>query len=92
MSRLLRIIIGSLLLVLGVIGLFVPILQGVLFLGLGGLLLYRDIPYLPRLVNWLRKRFPAFDRVVENVKRKFHRKGQKTQLQVTREGTHGNDD
>jgi len=73
------------LIVLGVIGLFVPILQGVLFLGLGGLLLYRDVPYLPRLAGWLKKRFPVAAQAVENMRDKFHRRGQQTQPQLSRE-------
>jgi hypothetical protein len=46
MYRLLRISLGCLLVLLGVIGLFVPVLQGFLFLGIGGLLLCRDVPFL----------------------------------------------
>lgn len=84
MFRLLRIILGSLLIVLGVIGLFVPILQGVLFLGLGGLLLYRDVPYLPRFVSWLKKRFPAAAQAAENLRDTIRRRAQKMRPQVAR--------
>ena len=61
MYRALRIGLGGLLIVLGIIGLFLPILQGFLFLGIGGVLLYKDVPYFPRLVRKLRKRFPSLD-------------------------------
>ncbi len=56
--RLVRIGLGFLLLFLGVIGLFLPVLQGVLMI-LGGLaLLSRDLPW----ARWLTDRAAAFVR------------------------------
>ncbi len=49
--RLLRILLGFALLIVGVIGLFLPVLQGVLMI-LGGLaLLSRDLPWARRLTD-----------------------------------------
>lgn len=50
--RPLRIAAGVALLVLGVLGLFLPVLQGILFLTLGAWLLSIDVPIFSR---WKRK-------------------------------------
>lgn len=60
--RVIRISLGSLSLVLGVIGLVLPILQGWFFLALGVILLSKDIPLFRRLSDWMHKRFPIIDR------------------------------
>ena len=74
MFRLLRIGLGSLLILLGLIGLFLPILQGVLFLVLGGLLLFRDIPFLRRFWGWLKTRYPGIGRTADRIRKKFLRR------------------
>lgn len=50
---------GLVLIILGLVGLVVPILQGWLFLALGALVLSPDIPLFARMVDWIEKRFPA---------------------------------
>lgn len=51
--RLFRIIAGFLLLALGIVGLFLPVLQGVLMI-LGGLaLLRRDLPWARAVTEWV---------------------------------------
>jgi uncharacterized membrane protein YbaN (DUF454 family) len=52
-----KITLGILLLPLGVVGLFLPFLQGVLFLILGLSLLASEIPYFARLRDRLKSRF-----------------------------------
>jgi uncharacterized membrane protein YbaN (DUF454 family) len=52
-----KITVGILLLPLGVVGLFLPFLQGVLFLILGLSLLASEIPYFARLRDRLKSRF-----------------------------------
>lgn len=74
MFRLLRMGLGGFLILLGFVGLFLPVLQGFLFLGIGGLLLYRDLPFLPRFAGWLRNRYPSFDRVARRLKQSFPRR------------------
>lgn len=58
--RLVRIVCGFLLLALGVVGLFLPVLQGVLLLLAGLAVLGRDLPWArsvtDRLTNALRRR------------------------------------
>jgi hypothetical protein len=53
---------------LGLPGLFLPILQGWLFLALGALLLSVDIPFFKRLVRWIENRFPRVRSTVERVR------------------------
>ena len=74
MLRLLRISLGGLLILLGLIGLFLPILQGVLFLVLGGLLLFRDIPVLNRLWKRLKTRYPKIGQTADRIKKGVRRR------------------
>jgi len=55
---LLRVLAGIVFLILGVLGLFLPILQGLLFLAIGFLLLSVDIPVFRRVSIWIQKKFP----------------------------------
>ena len=53
MWRMVRISLGTILILLGIPGLILPILQGWLFLALGALLLSMDVPFFDRLVRWI---------------------------------------
>jgi uncharacterized protein len=57
-SRVARIAFGGILVVLGVIGLFLPILQGTLFLIMGLGLLSRESSRVRSLLVWGRDRLP----------------------------------
>ena len=50
---------GTVLLLLGFLGLFVPVLQGILLLFLGLLVLSYEWPPAKRLLDRLRRRYPA---------------------------------
>ena len=54
--RLLRIIGGFALLGLGIVGLFLPILQGIAFIIAGLLLLAREYHWARNLLNWVRRK------------------------------------
>ncbi len=54
--RLLRIIGGLALLGLGIVGLFLPILQGIVFIIAGLLLLAREYHWARNLLNWVRRK------------------------------------
>jgi len=69
--RYIRITLGSLLLLLGIAGLALPLLQGLLFIILGVLLLARDIPLFSRIATQFRKRFPRISRAAENTRRRI---------------------
>lgn len=56
--RLLKVGAGWAFLVLGVLGLFLPILQGVLFLAIGLSILATEQAWARRVLHWLRRRFP----------------------------------
>ena len=58
-ARWARIIGGFGLIVLGVIGLFLPVLQGIAFIVLGLLLLSREFHWARRLLDWARRKWSA---------------------------------
>lgn len=53
-----RFVLGGLFLGLGLIGLFLPFLQGILFLVIGLTLLSDESVYARRCLGWLRARVP----------------------------------
>jgi uncharacterized membrane protein YbaN (DUF454 family) len=57
-KRISRAVLGGLFLGLGVIGLFPPFLQGILFLVIGLTLLGNDSVYARRWLEWVRARVP----------------------------------
>ncbi|MFP3868662.1 MAG: hypothetical protein ACLFUU_10980 [Desulfobacteraceae bacterium] len=74
MRRIIRISLGTILMLLGIPGLVLPILQGWLFLALGALLLSVDLPFFERLVLWIEKRVPRVKKPLERL-RNFLRGG-----------------
>jgi uncharacterized membrane protein YbaN (DUF454 family) len=70
MARLLRHLAGWALIVLGVVGLVLPVLQGWLFIAMGSLLLAPDVPMFARLVAWVETHFPAVRAVLDRMRRK----------------------
>ena len=58
LKRILRLTIGSALLVLGVAGLVLPFLQGFLFLGLGAMMLAPDLKIFSQMEQRIASRFP----------------------------------
>ncbi len=64
MTKLAMLGLGYVFLVLGVLGLFLPVLQGVLFLTVGLLILSRHAPWAERLLARLKARYPTFARSV----------------------------
>lgn len=57
-KSLIRIIAGWTFFVLGVLGLFLPILQGWLFISIGAVLLAPYVPFFQRILDWVKKKFP----------------------------------
>jgi uncharacterized membrane protein YbaN (DUF454 family) len=72
MSRLLKLVFGWFFLVLGVLGLFLPILQGVLFIAIGLAVLAPEQEWAHQLLMWLRRRFPAFAVVCDHAMAKLN--------------------
>ena len=72
---------GWLFIFLGVLGLFLPVLQGVFFLLIGLLILSSEYAWAHRLLLMIRNRFPAVASQWDAVKKKTHRWNSKTELQ-----------
>lgn len=76
-KRLMKLILGWAFMVLGVLGLFLPVLQGVLFLAIGLAILAQELPWAHRLMTRLRHRFPhmaeMFDRSHHKAEAWIHR-------------------
>jgi uncharacterized membrane protein YbaN (DUF454 family) len=71
MKHILRSILGITFLVLGVIGLFLPVLQGILFLVVGLLILAPESRRIRALLKTLRLRYPDAFAAAERFKKKF---------------------
>lgn len=63
---------GWLFIVLGILGCFLPILQGILFLSIGVFLLADEIPFFGRIRDRLEQRFPKTAEYVHQKKKKLH--------------------
>jgi len=70
-ARVAGIIVGWAFVVLGIVGLFLPILQGILFLVIGLLILSREYSWARNLISYFRKRFPKFDAVLKVAHEKY---------------------
>jgi uncharacterized membrane protein YbaN (DUF454 family) len=70
MKRLLIWCLGWVFIVLGILGLFLPVLQGILFLLIGLYLLSSTSPWAEKLLNKLRERFPKISKTFEEAKEK----------------------
>lgn len=75
MLNFLRIGLGSLLLVLGLIGLVLPVLQGGVFLILGLLLLSPNVPMFAKLLSWIEERFPRSQSTLQRLRKWVDRTG-----------------
>jgi hypothetical protein len=64
--------LGYAFLVLGVLGMFLPILQGFLFLFVGLIILARHAPWAERLLSYLRQRSHRLDRAIIKAEAKTH--------------------
>jgi hypothetical protein len=65
-------VVGYGFLVLGVLGMFLPILQGFLFLFVGLIILARHAPWAERLLDYLRLKSPTLDRAITKAEAKMH--------------------
>ena len=70
-KRLIRIVLGCLLLLLGLAGLVLPVLQGWLFLAMGVIVLSRDVPLFARMERRITARFPRAGRLVNRLRAAF---------------------
>lgn len=68
MKQIVRLSLGTVLLMLGMAGMVLPVLQGWLFLALGALVLSVDIPIFDRLVRWIENRVPQVKKPLERLR------------------------
>lgn len=71
-KKLVVLLLGWGFIALGVVGLFLPVLQGVLFLLIGLFILSSEYVWAHRLLEKVRKRFPTAALRCEEVSRKAH--------------------
>jgi uncharacterized protein len=69
-KRVLILIVGWGFILLGILGLFLPILQGVLFLVVGLIILSSEYIWAHRLLTRLRERFPKIGRAADQATEK----------------------
>jgi uncharacterized membrane protein YbaN (DUF454 family) len=69
--RAVRHVAGWGLLILGVAGLLLPVLQGWLFIALGAMLLAPDVRIFARVLDWIEKRFPALRAPLHRARARF---------------------
>jgi uncharacterized membrane protein YbaN (DUF454 family) len=70
-SRLMRFVIlasGWMFIFLGVLGLFLPILQGILFLAIGAYLLSLESPMARRVIERIRRRYPRLGATMDTAR------------------------
>ena len=78
MKRFFRFFFGIFCLILGVIGIFLPILHGILFIIIGLIILAPESKKIQRLIARLRMKYPAVFEKAEQMKQKYTRnKGDK---------------
>ena len=74
MKRLLKLTAGWFFIILGILGLFLPFLQGILFLLIGLFILSQELPWAARLLEKLKTRFPKVTKLMHDAEeyvRKF---------------------
>jgi uncharacterized protein len=72
LKRIAVIIVGWVFLLLGIAGLFLPILQGVLFILIGLIILSTEYVWAHRLLGKLRERFPKLGRIADDASQKAY--------------------
>ncbi|MFZ0285961.1 MAG: PGPGW domain-containing protein [Terriglobales bacterium] len=73
LKRALVLVTGWAFIALGIVGLFLPILQGILFLLIGLVILSTEYVWAHHLLNKLRQRFPKLGRVADEATAKANR-------------------
>ncbi|MFT5485730.1 MAG: uncharacterized membrane protein YbaN (DUF454 family) [Paracoccaceae bacterium] len=62
--------LGWIFIILGILGLFLPILQGILFLTIGLILLSRESEWAAARLDWLKARYPRFGKTYDEADRR----------------------
>ena len=74
LQRVAVLVLGWTLIGFGVIGLFLPVLQGILFLALGLYVLSRESRWARRHFDRLKARFPGLEEKIHALRDRLHRR------------------
>ena len=72
LKRILVLAVGWMFILLGVAGLFLPVLQGILFLFIGLIILSTEYVWAHHLLHRLRERFPGLAKHADHAKERAH--------------------
>ncbi len=73
MKKFIRYFLGGFFIIIGIVGLFLPILQGIFFLILGLLILAPESKTVQKILKQLRKKFPTIFLKSAQLKKKIFR-------------------
>ena len=73
LRRFLVLALGWAFIVLGILGIFLPILQGILFLAIGLMILSRESRWAAARLRWLKRRYPKFGQTYDEAERRAAR-------------------
>lgn len=71
-KRIVVLVVGWMFILLGLAGLFLPVLQGVLFLFIGLIILSTEYVWAHHLLQRLRERFPGLAKHADHAKERAH--------------------
>jgi len=77
MKKLLIHVVGWTFIAIGIVGLVLPILQGILFICVGLLILSKEVPWADRMLMRLRKKYPKIGKVLEDARSYMDREFEK---------------
>ncbi|MBP1709433.1 MAG: hypothetical protein H6Q46_417 [Deltaproteobacteria bacterium] len=66
-----KLVIGYVFIVLGILGLFLPFLQGILFLVIGAMILVKESPTFYKLKEKIKAKYPKFYYAIKSKIKKF---------------------
>lgn len=70
-KRIIRLFFGWTFFVLGLLGLVLPVLQGVLFLIVSVILLAPDVPFFKKILDKLKNRYPKLAKKAEKITKRI---------------------
>ena len=79
--------LGYIFLVLGVLGMVLPVLQGFLFLAIGLIILAKTAPWAERLLQRFREKYPGAGALIDKAEAKVEEWGQEAGQNVSGEVT-----
>ena len=69
MLKILRLILGAILILIGLPGLILPIIPGTVLILAGIIILSADLPFFDRIIVWIEKRYPKLGRAIKKARK-----------------------